>query len=93
VDVGSSGFLSDLCLVVASYNDMFINRPHLHDVQQWYEYSAVKRSGVHDESILRKFLLLFSSEQLNSIKQSFYVVLELDPLQWMQNNCELQLHH
>ncbi|KAK0076325.1 hypothetical protein PV325_005574 [Microctonus aethiopoides] len=27
VDAGSSGFLSDLCLVVASYNDMFINRP------------------------------------------------------------------
>lgn len=26
VDAGSSGFLSDLCLVVASYNDMFINR-------------------------------------------------------------------
>jgi hypothetical protein len=51
VDIGSSGFLSDLCLVVASYNDMFINRPHLHDVQQWYEYSTVKmnRSDVHDE--------------------------------------------
>nr|CAD7433319.1 unnamed protein product [Timema monikensis] len=27
VDQGSSGFLSDLCLVVASYNDMFIKRP------------------------------------------------------------------
>lgn len=26
VDMGSKGFLSDLCLVVASYNDMFINR-------------------------------------------------------------------
>jgi hypothetical protein len=38
VDAGSSGFLSDLCLVVASYNDMFINRPHLQDAQQWYVY-------------------------------------------------------
>lgn len=26
VDAGSSGFLGDLCLVVASYNDMFVNR-------------------------------------------------------------------
>lgn len=26
VDMASSGFLSDLCLIVASYNDMFINR-------------------------------------------------------------------
>lgn len=26
MDMASSGFLSDLCLIVASYNDMFINR-------------------------------------------------------------------
>lgn len=26
VDLGCSGFLSDLCLVVTSFNDMFINR-------------------------------------------------------------------
>jgi len=26
VDMASSGFLSDLCLIVTSYNDMFINR-------------------------------------------------------------------
>lgn len=26
VDLGCSGFLSDLCLVVSSFNDMFINR-------------------------------------------------------------------
>jgi len=26
VEMASSGFLSDLCLIVASYNDMFINR-------------------------------------------------------------------
>jgi len=35
VDIGSSGFLSDLCLVVASYSDMFVNRPRTHDIQQW----------------------------------------------------------
>jgi len=38
VDIGSSGFLSDLCLVVASYNDMFVNRPRTHDIQQWWVY-------------------------------------------------------
>ena len=27
LDMASSGFLSDLCLIVASYNDLFINRP------------------------------------------------------------------
>lgn len=29
VDMGSSGFLSDLCLIVASYKDMFVNRQPL----------------------------------------------------------------
>ena len=38
VDIGSSGFLSDLYLVVASYNDIFINRPRTHDIQQWWVY-------------------------------------------------------
>ncbi|XP_003704746.2 vacuolar protein sorting 51 [Megachile rotundata] len=33
VDMASSGFLSDLCLIVASYNDMFINRPPTEDNQ------------------------------------------------------------
>ncbi|XP_008545669.1 vacuolar protein sorting-associated protein 51 homolog [Microplitis demolitor] len=31
VDAGSSGYLSDLCLIVASYNDMFVNRPRAGD--------------------------------------------------------------
>lgn len=32
VDMGCSGFLSDLCLIVASYNDMFVNRVIDYDV-------------------------------------------------------------
>lgn len=44
VDIGNSGFLSDLCLVVDSYNDMFINRPHTHDVQQCDELDSVALS-------------------------------------------------
>lgn len=31
IDKGSSGFLSDLCLIVISYNNMFINRVPLED--------------------------------------------------------------
>ncbi|KAJ8865760.1 hypothetical protein PR048_033281 [Dryococelus australis] len=34
VDQGSAGFLSDLCLVVATYNDMFINRSHDGDLEE-----------------------------------------------------------
>lgn len=33
VDLGCSGFLSDLCLVVASFHDMFINRINLDNVE------------------------------------------------------------
>uniref|UniRef100_A0A1B6MLS5 Vacuolar protein sorting-associated protein 51 homolog n=2 Tax=Graphocephala atropunctata TaxID=36148 RepID=A0A1B6MLS5_9HEMI len=33
VDLGSNGFLSDLCFVITSYNDMFINRPSCCDTQ------------------------------------------------------------
>lgn len=40
VDMGSKGFLSDLCLVVASYNDMFINR-HTSDVHSRFVHSVI----------------------------------------------------
>lgn len=33
VDLGCSGFLSDLCLVVASFHDMFINRISTDDIE------------------------------------------------------------
>ena len=33
IEMGSSGFLSDLCLIVASYNDMFINRKPLDETE------------------------------------------------------------
>ncbi|XP_015514024.2 vacuolar protein sorting-associated protein 51 homolog [Neodiprion lecontei] len=33
VDMGSSGFMSDLCLIVASYKDMFVNRIPLDDTE------------------------------------------------------------
>lgn len=37
IDLGCSGFLSDLCLVVASFNDMFVNRSSV----ELSEYSEV----------------------------------------------------
>lgn len=33
VDLGCSGFLSDLCLVVASFHDMFINRMNTDNIE------------------------------------------------------------
>lgn len=33
VDLGCTGFLSDLCLVVASFHDMFINRINTDDIE------------------------------------------------------------
>ncbi|KAK5644906.1 hypothetical protein RI129_006206 [Pyrocoelia pectoralis] len=33
VDLGCSGFLSDLCLVVASFHDMFINRMNIENIE------------------------------------------------------------
>lgn len=33
VDLGCTGFLSDLCLVVASFHDMFINRINTGDIE------------------------------------------------------------
>lgn len=33
VDLGCSGFLSDLCLVVASFYDMFINRMNTENIE------------------------------------------------------------
>lgn len=33
VDLGCSGFLSDLCLIVASFHDMFINRVHMEHLE------------------------------------------------------------
>lgn len=33
VDLGCSGFLSDLCLVVASFHDMFINRINIDNIE------------------------------------------------------------
>ncbi|KAJ8975799.1 hypothetical protein NQ317_005181 [Molorchus minor] len=37
VDLGCSGFLSDLCLVVASFHDMFINRVNNSDDVEYSE--------------------------------------------------------
>ncbi|KAK2575387.1 hypothetical protein KPH14_001051 [Odynerus spinipes] len=44
IDMGSSGFLNDLCLIVASYNNMFINRiPLDDDFSDDFETKAVTR--------------------------------------------------
>ncbi|XP_047119520.1 vacuolar protein sorting-associated protein 51 homolog [Schistocerca piceifrons] len=48
VDAGSSGFLSDLCLVVASYNDMFLNRPRSQDPNQSDDLDSVATTQLNN---------------------------------------------
>ncbi|KAK7872847.1 hypothetical protein R5R35_006718 [Gryllus longicercus] len=45
VDLGSSGVLGNLCLIVASYNDMFINRPYHLDTESDLDSVAVSQLG------------------------------------------------
>lgn len=50
VDLGCSGFLSDLCLVVASFHDMFINRAnHSESVENRY----VPRKWINMNNIIK----------------------------------------
>lgn len=45
VDLGCSGFLSDLCLVVATFHDMFVNRISTDDIESRYIRFCWKRNG------------------------------------------------
>ncbi|XP_054286539.1 vacuolar protein sorting-associated protein 51 homolog [Macrosteles quadrilineatus] len=47
IDLGSNGFLSDLCFVVTSYNDMFINRPACCDTEAGGKLSQFVFDNMH----------------------------------------------
>ncbi|XP_066581600.1 vacuolar protein sorting-associated protein 51 homolog [Prorops nasuta] len=51
IDMGSSGFINDLCLVIASYNEMFINRKPI-DENEFADDFDTKAA-----SLLNKFIL------------------------------------
>ncbi|XP_063240157.1 vacuolar protein sorting-associated protein 51 homolog [Bacillus rossius redtenbacheri] len=60
VDRGSNGFLSDLCLVVASYTDMFVNRPRDGDSEESDEAAsaAVSQLGPFVLANMERYLEL-----------------------------------
>ncbi|XP_044726540.1 vacuolar protein sorting-associated protein 51 homolog [Chrysoperla carnea] len=61
VDLGSSGFLSDLCLVVASYNDMFINKINMDESVCSGDFETTATARLNDfvvENMKRYFTIV-----------------------------------
>ncbi|XP_034256470.1 vacuolar protein sorting-associated protein 51 homolog [Thrips palmi] len=81
VDMGSKGFLSDLCLVVASYNDMFINR-HTSDVHASDDFETLATGQLSKFVMERmeKYFALVSSrvEKQQEVGETLILVRALD---------------
>nr|CAH7737075.1 unnamed protein product [Callosobruchus chinensis] len=63
VDLGCSGFLSDLCLIVASFHDMFINRmntDNLENSEIFENFAAVELDSFVKQNMKRYFELVQS---------------------------------
>ncbi|CAG9822027.1 unnamed protein product [Phaedon cochleariae] len=63
VDLGCSGFLSDLCLVVASFHDMFINRVNIENVESsdiFENFAAVELDSFVKQNMEKYFNLVQS---------------------------------
>lgn len=61
IDLGCSGFLSDLCLVVAAFHDMFINRINTDDVicsEIFENFAAVELNTFIDKNMEKYFDLV-----------------------------------
>ncbi|KAI4461291.1 hypothetical protein MML48_5g00007952 [Holotrichia oblita] len=64
VDLGCTGFLSDLCLVVASFHDMFINRINTGDIEnsEVFENFAAKEMNSFILQNMRKYFELVQNK-------------------------------
>lgn len=63
VDLGCSGFLSDLCLIVASFHDMFINRVHTESIENsdiFENFAAIELDSFVQENMKKYFELVQS---------------------------------
>lgn len=63
VDLGCSGFLSDLCLMVASFHDMFINRmntDHIENNEIFENFAAVELESFVKDNMQKYFDLVQS---------------------------------
>lgn len=79
VDMGSSGFLSDLCLIVASYNDMFINRQPLDDDEfsDDFDVKAVSRLNTFIMNNMKNYFELIG-KRVEDVTDTAILVRALD---------------
>ncbi|XP_012527560.1 vacuolar protein sorting-associated protein 51 homolog [Monomorium pharaonis] len=78
VDMASSGFLSDLCLIVTSYNDMFINRTlEDNDLIDNFEIKAVDYLNIFIVNNMKKYFDLMS-KRVEDVADTAILVRALD---------------
>lgn len=78
VDMASSGFLSDLCLIVNSYNDMFINRSlEDNDLVDDFEIKAVDYLNKFIVSNMKKYFDLMG-KRVEDVTDTAILVRALD---------------
>ncbi|XP_014218165.1 vacuolar protein sorting-associated protein 51 homolog isoform X2 [Copidosoma floridanum] len=93
VDMGSSGFLSDLCLIVASYKDMFINLQPLdtNEFSDDFDTKAVSRLNSFIMNNMKKYFELIN-KRVENVADTAVLVRALDRfykrLQAMNALCE-----
>lgn len=93
VDVGSSGFLSDLCLIVASYKEMFVDRPPLepNEFSDDFDTKAVSRLNTFIMNNMKKYFDLIG-KRVENVADTAVLVRALDRfykrLQAMSALCE-----
>jgi len=77
VDMASSGFLSDLCLIVTSYNDMFINRSLEDNDLDDFEIKAVDHLNKFIVSNMKKYFDLMG-KRVEDVADTAILVRALD---------------
>ncbi|CAB0034202.1 unnamed protein product [Trichogramma brassicae] len=93
VDFGSNGFLSDLCLVVASYKDMFVNRTpqDVHEFSDDFDTKAISRLNTFVMNNMKKYFELVG-KRVDNVADTAVLVRALDRfykrLQAMNVLCE-----
>lgn len=82
VDTGSSGFLSDLCLIVASYKDMFVNRIPLDDSQfsDDFDVKAIAKLDTFISNNMKKYFDLVG-KRVEDVADTAILVRALDRFQ------------
>ncbi|XP_058800448.1 vacuolar protein sorting-associated protein 51 homolog [Phymastichus coffea] len=93
VDASLSGFLSDLCLIVASYKDMFVDRPPLepNEFSDDFDTKAVSRLNTFIMNNMKKYFDLVG-KRVENVADTAVLVRALDRfykrLQAMNALCE-----